>query len=260
MEKLLAIMARLRAKDGCPWDAEQTLVSLKPYLIEECYEVIDAIDSGDPGQHMEELGDLLLQIVFQAQIRAEEGAFRFQDVAEAICAKLVRRHPHVFGDVKAETSSQVLRNWDAIKAGEKGADKPRSAVDGVPRSLPALQRAQQVQARAARVGFDWSATEDVVAKVDEELAEVKAALASGDEEKVGDEIGDLLFAVVNLSRFRKLHAEQMLERTIGKFIRRFQEVEAGARERGKKPDDLSLAELDALWEAAKRRERKREAI
>lgn len=255
VDELLAIMARLRAKDGCPWDAEQTLESLKPFLIEECYEVVDAIDSGDPGHHLEELGDLLLQIVFQAQLRAEAGSFRFQDVVDAISAKLIRRHPHVFGDIKAATSGEVLRNWEAIKAKEKGAEKPRSAVDGVPRSLPALQRAQQVQVRAARVGFDWAATEDVVAKVEEELAEVKAALASGDEEAVGDEIGDLLFAVVNLSRFRKLHAEQMLERTIKKFIRRFQDVEAGARDLGKKPDEMSLAELDALWEAAKRRER-----
>ncbi len=260
VDDLLAIMARLRAQDGCPWDAEQTLQSLKPFLIEECYEVVDAIDSGDPGQHLEELGDVLLQIVFQAQLRAEEGAFRFQDVVDVISAKLIRRHPHVFGDTKAATSGEVIRNWDAIKAGEKGAEKPRSAVDGVPRSLPALQRAQQIQSRAARVGFDWAATEDVVAKIEEELAEVKAALAAGDEEKVGDEIGDLLFSVVNLSRFRKLHAEQMLERTIKKFIRRFQEVEAGARVLGKKPGEMSLAELDALWEAAKRREKKSEAM
>ncbi len=255
MDKLLAIMARLRAKDGCPWDAEQTLASLKPFLIEECYEVVDAIDAGDAGHHLEELGDLLLQIVFQAQLRAEEGAFCFQDVVEGISAKLIRRHPHVFGDVQAATTGEVLRNWDAIKAKEKGGEKPRSAVDGVPRSLPALQRAQQIQVRAARVGFDWAATEDVVAKIEEELAEVKAALAAGDEEKVGDEIGDLLFSVVNLSRFRKLHAEQMLERTIQKFISRFQDVEAGALALGKKPSDMSLAELDALWEAAKRRER-----
>ncbi len=255
VNELLAIMARLRAPGGCPWDAEQTMATLKPFLIEECYEVVDAIDSGEPGSHVEELGDVLLQIVFQAQIRAEEGAFRFQDVVDAICAKLIRRHPHVFGEGQAATSNDVLRVWDAIKAKEKGTEKPRSAVDGVPRSLPALQRAQQVQSRAARVGFDWSATEDVVAKVEEELAEVKAALAEGDEEKVGDEIGDLLFAVVNLSRFRKLHAEQMLERTIKKFIRRFQEVEAGARAQGKQPSEMTLAELDALWEAAKRKER-----
>ena len=255
MDDLLAVMARLRAKDGCPWDAEQTLESLKAYLVEECYEVVDAIDSGQPGAHLEELGDVLLQIVFQAQIRSEKGDFQFKDVADAIRTKLIRRHPHVFGDVQAATSGDVIRNWEAIKAIEKGTEKPCSVLDGVPRSLPALQRAQQVQARAARVGFDWAATEDVVAKVEEELAEVKAALASGDEARVGEEIGDLLFAVVNLSRFRKLHAEQMLEGTIKKFIRRFHHVEAGARELGKKPAEMSLAELDALWEDAKRRER-----
>jgi tetrapyrrole methylase family protein/MazG family protein len=255
MDELLAVMARLRGPGGCPWDAEQTLATLKSFLIEESYEVLDAIDSGNPAHHLEELGDLLLQVVFQAQIRAEQGDFRFADVAEAIRTKLVRRHPHVFGDVQAATSGEVLRNWDAIKAAEKGADKPRSALEGVTRSLPALQRAQQVQVRAARVGFDWAAMEDVVAKVEEELAEVKQALAEDDDAKIGEEIGDLLFAVVNLSRFRKLQAEQMLDDAVRKFIRRFAAVEAGARRQGKDPRDMTLAELDALWEAAKREER-----
>ncbi len=254
---LLAIMARLRGPNGCPWDAEQTLETLKTFLIEECYEVVDAIDSGDAGAHLEELGDLLLQVVFQAQLRAERGEFRFQDVADVIRDKLVRRHPHVFGEAKAANSGEVIKHWEAIKAGEKkkNAGKSQSVLAGVPRSLPALHRAQQVQGRAARVGFDWSAVEDVVKKVEEELAEVKEAMASGEADRVGDEIGDLLFAVVNLSRFQKLPAEELLGRAIRKFIRRFEAVEAGARAAGKKPAEMSLAELDGLWEGAKRRER-----
>ena len=257
VDDLLAIMARLRGKNGCPWDAEQTLDTLKTFLIEECYEVVDAIDSGDTGAHLEELGDLLLQVVFQAQIRAEQGEFRFQDVADAIRDKLVRRHPHVFGDLKAADAGEVIRHWEAIKAGEKKKDagKSQSVLAGVPRSLPALQRAQQVQTRAARVGFDWAAVEDVMKKVEEELAEVKEAMASGDAGRVGDEIGDLLFAVVNLSRFQKLPAEELLGRTIRKFIRRFEAVEDGARAQGKQPSEMTLEQLDALWEAAKRRER-----
>jgi tetrapyrrole methylase family protein/MazG family protein len=255
MDELLAVMARLRGADGCPWDAEQTLETLKTFLVEECYEVIDALDSGDAAHHREELGDLLLQIVFQSQIRSERGEFSFKDVAEVIRAKLVRRHPHVFGDVAVTGTGDVLRNWDAIKAKEKDPEKPRSAVDGVPRSMPALQRAQQIQTRAARVGFDWTDIRDVVAKVEEELAEVKTALASGNDAKISEEIGDLLFSVVNLSRFRRLQTEQVLHAAIGKFIRRFQELEAAALATGKKPVELSAAELDGLWEAVKRRER-----
>lgn len=252
---LLAVMARLRDPGGCPWDAEQTLESLKTFLVEECYEVIDAIDSGETDHHREELGDLLLQIVFQAQIRAERGEFGFQDVVDTIREKLIRRHPHVFADVQVSNTGDVLRNWDAIKAREKGEEKPRSAVEGVPRSMPALQRAQQVQSRASRVGFDWSEAKDVLAKVEEELAEVKRALAEGHEDKLQEEIGDLLFAVVNLSRFQKFQAEQVLHAAVAKFIRRFEGVEAAAHRLGKKPVEMSPAELDALWEEVKRQER-----
>ncbi len=257
MDDLLAVMARLRGKDGCPWDAEQTLESLKTFLVEECYEVIDALDSGDKGHHLEELGDLLLQIVFQAQIRSENGEFQFKDVADAIRTKLVRRHPHVFGDVQVSGTGDVLRNWDAIKAGEKAkqSETPRSALDGVPRSMPALQRAQQIQSRAARVGFDWPDIRGVLAKVEEELAEVKAAMEEGNENRIRDEIGDLLFAVVNLARFQKLHAEQAMHEAIAKFVRRFQALENEIRAMGRKPTELSAVELDAIWEAVKRRER-----
>jgi MazG family protein len=254
VERLVGIMQRLRAEGGCPWDREQTLASLKQYLVEECYEVLDAIDSGDPAKHVEELGDLLLQVVFQAQIRAEQGQFGFQDVAQRIGDKLVHRHPHVFGDVKVEGSGEVLRNWDAIKAQEKETSRA-SVVGGVPRHLPALMKAHQVQTRASRVGFDWTQVHDVVAKIDEELAEVKEALAGGDRAKVAEEIGDLLFAVVNLSRFQKLRAEELLESTVSKFVRRFEEVERRIHAQGRTLADCTLAEMDAVWNAVKAEER-----
>jgi tetrapyrrole methylase family protein/MazG family protein len=254
IEELLRVMARLRGPGGCPWDARQTLETLKPFLIEETYEVLDAIEADDRDEHREELGDLLLQVVFQARLREEEGAFAFGDVVETLIAKLVRRHPHVFQGAEVRTPDAVLKRWEAIKASEKG-ETPRSVLAGVPRQLPALQRAQQVQGRAARVGFDWTETRDVAAKVEEEWAETRAALDKGDPKAFEEEIGDLLFAIVNLCRFQGIQAEQALDRATGKFIRRFQAIEERLRARGQAPQDLSLAELDALWEAAKREER-----
>ncbi len=254
IERLLEVMERLRGPDGCPWDREQTLLSLRQYLIEEAYEVIDAIESGDPAKHVEELGDLLLQVVFQAQLAKEQKQFEFQDVARAITAKLIRRHPHVFADVAVADSGEVLKNWERIKAGEK-KEGPRSVVEGVPRHLPALHKAHQIQSRVARVGFDWTATEDVVAKIEEELAEVRAALRIGDADKIREEIGDLLFAVVNLSRFQKFNAEELLDATIRKFVRRFQGVESRVQAAGKKLQDCSLDELEAHWVAVKGEER-----
>lgn len=259
IDRLLEIMARMRAEGGCPWDREQTLESLKQYLVEECYEVIDAVDSGQAAKHKEELGDLLLQVVFQAQIRKEQGAFTFEDVARDIAAKLIRRHPHVFGGQAVSGSAEVLKNWEAIKAGEKHAAQsaagrpaaPRSIVEGVPRHLPALHKAQHVQRRVARVGFDWKEVREVVAKVEEELAEVKAALARGDARRVREEIGDLLFAVVNLSRFQGLNAEEALNLTVDKFVRRFQAVERGLRDEGRDAAHCPPAELDARWNAVK---------
>jgi tetrapyrrole methylase family protein/MazG family protein len=253
IERLLAIMQRLRSPNGCPWDREQTLQSLKPYLVEECYEVLDAIDEGDPEKHAEELGDLLLQIVFQAQIRSERGEFRFDDVARAISEKLIRRHPHVFGDVKADTPEAVVKNWEAIKRTEKeGA--PRSAVAGIPRHLPALQKAEQVQIRAARVGFDWDQAHQVVDKIEEEVREVKEAMVSGARDKIREEIGDLLFAVVNLSRFLGYNAEETLNQTVGKFVRRFQAIEQRVHKQGRKLSDCSLSEMDKIWSDIKREE------
>ncbi len=251
LEELLQIMARLRGPDGCPWDREQTLESLKKNLVEETYEVIDAIDSGDRSQLREELGDLLLQVVFQSQITAEEGAFDFQDVARAIADKLIRRHPHVFGDTTAADADEVLRNWDAIKRREKGDAEPRSAVAGVPRHLPALHKAQQVQSRAARVGFDWKESRDVLNKIEEELAEIKLAMACESAARVRDEIGDLLFAVVNLTRFLGHEAEDVLNQTVQRFTRRFQYIESQVHTAGRQMTDMDLADLEALWQEAK---------
>lgn len=251
IEELLGIMARLRGPDGCPWDREQTLQSLKKNLVEETYEVIDAIDSDDRTQLREELGDLLLQVVFQSQITKEEGAFDFQDVARAIADKLVRRHPHVFGEATAADADEVLRNWDAIKRQEKGEDRPRSAVAGLPRHLPALHKAQQVQSRAARVGFDWKESLDVLNKIEEELAEIKLAMACESAERVRDEIGDLLFAVVNLTRFLGHEAEEVLDQTVQRFSRRFQYIETQVHATGRQMTDMDLNDLEALWQEAK---------
>ncbi len=252
MAQLLDIMRRLRSEHGCPWDRQQTLDSLRPYLIEECYEVLDAMDSGDAGRHAEELGDLLLQIVFQAQIRAEEGTFDFDDVVDKLYEKLVRRHPHVFGSERAADAEEVLGRWEQIKAREgRGRD---SVLDGVPPHLPALMRAHQVQSRASRVGFDWTQAQDVLAKVEEELAEVRAALREGRSDRVRDEIGDLLFAVVNLSRFQKLHAEELLRHSVDKFARRFRAVEVRLKAASKSLADCTLDEMDAVWAQVKREE------
>lgn len=251
IERLVRIMRQLRSERGCPWDREQTLASLKPFLLEECYEAMDALDGGDRGQLCDELGDVLLQIVFQAQIADEEGSFTFDDVARSIGDKLVRRHPHVFGEVKVSGAAEVVKNWEAIKKGEKGAERRKSAVDGVPRSAPALHKAQQIQKRAARVGFDWDAVHQVVDKVEEEIAEVKEAMTAGDPKKIKEEIGDLLFAAVNLSRFLGHNAEEALDETIRKFTRRFQGIEDRLHAQGRKMTDCKLPELDAIWNEIK---------
>ena len=247
-------MRRLRGPGGCPWDHEQTLQTLKPFMIEECYEVVDAIDDDDTQQHCDELGDLLLQIVFQSQIRSEDGAFAFDDVATAINEKLVRRHPHVFGDRNVSGSDEVVRNWEAIKAEEKigaGAAPDASVLDGVPRHLPALRRARKIQSRASRAGFDWPDEPGVVAKLDEEMQELKQAMHGDQEQEIGEELGDLLFSVVNLCRFRGFEAEELLEQSTRKFSTRFREVERRVHDSGHALKDCSLEDLDNHWEAVK---------
>jgi tetrapyrrole methylase family protein/MazG family protein len=250
---LLHIMARLRDPDGgCPWDREQTPEKLRRYLLEETYEVLDAMDSGDPDAYAEELGDLLLQIVFHAQLGREAGEFNMRDVVRSITSKLVRRHPHVFGDVVASDADQVLVNWAAIKKTEKGYEDRTSILDGVPRAMPALMRAQEISRRAAKAGFEWESIEGVFAKLDEEVSELRAAIASGDESAIGSELGDILFTVVNLARFRKIEAEDALGRMIERFISRFRHIEKYAAGSSRTLGDLSLAEMEEIWREAKR--------
>ena len=260
--RLVEIMDRLLAPDGCAWDREQTLDSLRPYLIEETYEVADAMITGDVANHREELGDLLMQIVFQAAIRQREGAFGFDDVADGIADKLVRRHPHIFADATASTSAEVLAQWDVIKAQEQrdkaaqageGTAPPR-LLDGVPRSFPALVRAQKIGHKAGKVGFDWPGWEGSLAKVEEEIAEVRATAVARDRQAAHGEIGDLLFAVVNLARKLEVDAELALADATDKFRNRFGQIEDKLRATGTRAQDCTLAELDALWDEVKRGE------
>ena len=255
--RLGAILAQLRGPGGCPWDREQTLRTLKPHLLEETYELLEVMDGDDLAAHAEELGDLLLQVLFQSRIREEQGAFTLDDVARKLADKLMRRHPHVFGDVQVDGSAAVLRNWEAIKRTEKkSADgAPRSALDGVPAALPALARAQRMQSKASRSGFDWPDVAGVEAKLTEEQAELAAARQAGDDEAVRHEAGDLLFSVVNLCRFLKVDSEEALQEASNRFNRRFREVERRAAADSRDMRHCTLAELDVYWEAAKKAER-----
>jgi tetrapyrrole methylase family protein/MazG family protein len=253
IEHLLGVMRKLRAPDGCPWDLKQTHESLKSDLIEEAYEVVDAIESGDASELEEELGDLLLQVVFHAQISSEAGEFEFDQVANGISEKLIRRHPHVFGEVEVADADEVLQNWDAIKKTEKQGEgeAPKSIVSGIPKHLPALQKAHQVQKRAARAGFDWDHIDDVFAKLHEEIDEVKEAISRNHEDDIRNELGDLLFSVVNVSRYLGHNPEELLNQNIKKFIARFQFVEDQVHASGKEFKEFSLAELDIFWDQAK---------
>lgn len=257
MARLLSIMDRLRDPGGCPWDREQTLRTLTPYLLEEAHEVIEAIESGDAAHHREELGDLLFQVVFQARIAREEGKFDFADVCEAISAKLTRRHPHVFGQVTVSGSGEVVKNWERIKADERKekGEAPRSAIGGVPVALPALVRAERLTEKAGAVGFDWPDAASVMAKVQEELGELQEAMQAGARERIEQELGDLLFAVANLGRWVKVHPEEALRGTLRRFEGRFHHIEEKLRGRGKSPRESSLAEMDELWDEAKAREK-----
>jgi tetrapyrrole methylase family protein/MazG family protein len=247
--RLIDIMATLRGPDGCPWDKAQNHKSLKPYLLEEAYEVLEAIDSDDPADLAEELGDLLLQIVFHARMASESGAFDIDDVCRKISDKLVERHPHIFADKADLTPSQVLDRWEAIKQKTNGK---RSMLQGVPKTLPALLKAYRIQEKVRRVGFDWAKPEEVMAKIKEEVAEFEQAFADKDKELLQSELGDLLFSLVNLSRHLGLRAEDALDDTNKKFIARFQYIEKKLAEIGKTPADSTLAEMDELWEEAKK--------
>jgi MazG family protein len=252
IERLLSIMARLRGPDGCPWDREQTLQSLRPYVLEETYEVLEAIDSGDVREHCEELGDLLLQIVFQAQLAKEAGTFEFADVAEAIASKLVSRHPHVFGEADVKDAEGVLRQWAALKREEKRKKgKGESALEGVPREMPALARADRLTEKASRVGFDWPDASGARRKVDEELAELDEALARDDRTAVEHELGDVLFALANLARKVGVPPEEALRGAVSRFVGRFSYVERELARRGVPHGEATLAEMDALWNEAK---------
>jgi tetrapyrrole methylase family protein/MazG family protein len=252
-QKLVDIMTLLRSKDGCPWDKVQTSESIKPYLIEETYEVIEAIDEKDPVKMKEELGDLLLQVVFHAQIAKDRGEFDINDVIDKISDKMVSRHPHVFGDAKFETPEEVTKQWQDRKR-EEGKLKD-SALEGVPKELPSLLRAHRLQSRAAKVGFDWAKVEDVFGKLDEELEEFKEALEKKDKKEMEDELGDIFFVLVNISRFVGVNAEEALRKTISKFISRFRYIEMTAADEGRQLSDMTLEEMDALWNEAKKGEK-----
>lgn len=256
IERLLTIMERLRGPGGCPWDREQTLRTLRPYVLEETYEVLEAIDAGDAREHCEELGDLLLQIVFQAQLTKEEGKFDFADVANAISDKLVSRHPHVFGSSDVKDAEGVLRQWAALKREEKKAKGGgHSVLEGVPREMPALARADRLTEKASRIGFDWPDAGGARAKLAEELAELDEAVAREDADEVEHELGDVLFAAANLARKLGVPPEEALRGAIARFVARFGHVERELARRGVPHGGATLAEMDALWDEAKSLER-----
>jgi MazG family protein len=246
---LLALLDHLRSDQGCPWDREQTPKSLIPYLLEETYEVIESIEAEDAQALQEELGDLLLHVVFQGRMAQEAGQFTIADSLQAISRKLVRRHPHVFGDQSVQGTSEVQQRWEAAKQREKGRE---SLLDGVPRTLPALTRAQRMQEKAAAVGFDWPTITPVWDKVTEELAELRTACEAGDAAAIAEEFGDVLFTLVNLGRFLQLSAEEALRQAIGKFARRFRGIEQELAQRGRRLEEASLAEMDEIWNRLRR--------
>lgn len=244
-------MSALRSEKGCPWDREQTRESLKPFILEEAYEVLEAIDEGVSDALKEELGDLLFQVIFQCQIAKERGEFDAGDVIEKICAKMTARHPHVFGDADYKTSEEVLVHWEAQKKREgKNRD---SIVDGVPKTLPSLIRAHRIQDRASRVGFDWQNVQDVLLKLDEELGEFRDAIHEKKQDEIEDELGDIFFALVNISRFVGVNPEDALRKTISKFISRFRYIERAAADQGRNLSEMTFAEMDALWDEAKKK-------
>lgn len=250
-DKLLSVMKELRGPEGCPWDKKQDFYSLKPYIIEEAYEVVEALEEKDMKSLKEELGDLLLQIVFQAQIGKENNVFDINDVIEGIRKKLIRRHPHVFGNKRIESVNQVKKTWEEIKSKERSNNKEESLLDNISKVQPSLNQAYEVQKKAAEVGFDWDQIEDVLLKIEEEVNELKEAVNQESRDRIEDELGDLLFAVVNLSRFKKINPEIALLRTINKFKKRFRYIERSLKEENKDINKVSLEELDRYWNQAK---------
>lgn len=248
---MVEIVAKLRSPEGCPWDRKQDRESLKPYLVEEFYEVIDAIEDNDVDGIREELGDLLFQIVLHSQLSKEEGRFNINDVVEGIATKMVRRHPHVFGGEKLKTAEDVTEWWDEHK--KKEGKNKKSVMDGVPRSLPALIRAREIQLKATKVGFDWERIEDAFEKLEEELKELKAALQTKKHSEIESEIGDVLFVLVRIANFVNVNAEDALRSTIRKFLGRFEYIEREASSQGRTLSDMTLEEMDGLWEEAKDR-------
>jgi tetrapyrrole methylase family protein/MazG family protein/ATP diphosphatase len=257
IDRLLAIMARLRDReDGCPWDVEQSFATIAPYTVEEAYEVADAIERGDLADLKDELGDLLLQVVFHSRMAEEQGSFGFEAVAEAINAKMIRRHPHVFGEESYGSAAEQTRGWEALKAAER-RERGRAGglLDEVPVGLPALTRAVKLSKRAAAVGFVWPSAKEVLEKLDEEVEELKAEISAGDLQKAREELGDVLFVAANLARTLDVDPEDALRATNAKFVRRFRHIEAALAARGRRPEDSDLAEMDALWDEAKRAEK-----
>lgn len=254
-DDLVQIMRRLRAKDGCPWDAEQTHESIKANLIEETYEVIEAINKKDSDLLCEELGDVMMQVVFHAQMESEKGVFTIDDVTDGVCKKLVERHPHVFGTVQVDSVDDVLTNWEQIKNQSKNRKTTTQSMLSVPKELPALMRSSKVQGKAKKVGFDWGTIEPVYDKLDEEIAELKEAVAQKDKAHIKEELGDVLMTVVNLSRFIDCDAEECLNLSVDKFINRFSKVEQFALERDIDINSASIDKLEELWQEAKTYER-----
>ena len=253
-DELVKLMTTLRGPNGCPWDREQTLDDLKPFVIEEAYEVVDAIDRNDRRALLEEVGDLLMEAVFIAEIARHEGSFDIYDSVAAIHDKLVRRHPHVFADVEVGSADEVITNWEKLKNEERKAEN-KSVLSGVPQALPALLKGARLTEKAARVGFDWRRTEDVFHKVEEEIAELRQAVAGGDKAEIQSELGDLLFTIANVARKVDVNPEEALQSTNRKFMRRFESMERTVRGQGKNLDQLSLEEMDKLWDEAKAAER-----
>ncbi len=251
IERLIAIVSRLRGPDGCPWDSEQTHKSIMSGLLDETYEFFEGVEKDEPEIMQEELGDILLQVVFHAQMAKEAGRFDIEAVAHAICEKLIRRHPHVFGETQVSSAKEVLANWEQIKKNEKGKEGRLSLVDDIPDALPALFRAEKIQRRVARVGFDWQEIGPVLDKVEEEFAEFREALAHKDTTHAAEELGDILFALVNVARHHSICAEDALRMTVKKFAKRFRYIEEQFAGKNKPLQEASLEELDACWEESK---------